>query len=442
MIESFSKESWKHARLGDYFRIKHGFAFKGAYFSDKGKYIVLTPGNFRADGGIKLKGEREKYYTGPFPSEFLLKRRDFLVVMTDLTQNAPILGSPAFVNENDRFLHNQRLGKIVELNESEMHPSFLYYLFNSRDVREQIKASATGATVKHTAPERIYAINVAVPSLDTQRKIAAVLSTYDGLIENNTRRMKIIEEMARLIYDEWFVKFRFPGSEKRKMVESKLGPIPEGWELKKVTDAIAFNPKTSVSKEGEKPFIAMSGLSNDSMVIGEIEMRAGNGGSKFKNGDTLFARITPCLENGKTGYVQLLPSDAAVGFGSTEFIVMRSKTLTPEYVYLLARSDPFRDNAIKSMSGASGRQRVQEACFEKFLIAHPDPTTLDAFAEIASPMFKEVEIFGNKNANLRRTRDLLLPRLISGELDVENFDIAAPELAQDTENAAIVPTTV
>ena len=110
-MKAASKNCWKHSRLGNYFRIKHGYAFKGEFFADSGPYVLLTPGNFQADGGIKLKGEREKYYTGDFPSEFLLRRGDFLVVMTDLTQNAPILGSPAFIPEDDRFLHNQRLGK-------------------------------------------------------------------------------------------------------------------------------------------------------------------------------------------------------------------------------------------------------------------------------------------------------------------------------------------
>ena len=169
-------------------------------------------------------------------------------------------------------------------------------------------------------------------------------------------------------------------------------------------------------KEGQKPFVPMGSLSNDTMLIGEIQRREGNSGSKFKNGDTLFARITPCLENGKTGFVQFLPSDCAVAFGSTEFIILRSKTLLPEYVYLMARTHEFRNNAIKSMTGATGRQRVQEACFEKFLITCPDSETLSKFAENISPLFQNIYLLNMKNKNLRHTRDLLLPKLISGEI--------------------------
>ena len=232
------KEKWESVRLGECFKIKHGWAFKGKFFAKEGKYILLTPGNFNPDGGIKLKGDKEKYYAGDFPKEFLLKFGDFLVVMTDLTQDAPILGSPAFVKENDKFLHNQRLGKIVALAETEMNRVFLYYLFNSSPVRNQIKATATGATVKHTAPDRINNVEVPLPPLPTQRKIASILSAYDDLIENNTRRIKILEGMAATIYRQWFVEFRFPGHENVPMVESELGLIPQGWEVGALGDII------------------------------------------------------------------------------------------------------------------------------------------------------------------------------------------------------------
>ena len=259
---------------------------------------------------------------------------------------------------------------------------------------------------------------VAVPPLSSQRRIASILSTYDDLIENNTRRIAILEEMARRIYEEWFVRFRFPGHEGVRMVESELGLVPEGWPVVPASTAIEINPTTKVPKDGLKPFLAMNCLSDGSMLIDSPGEREGNSGSKFRNGDTLFARITPCLENGKTGFVQFLPDDAATAFGSTEFIVLRSRTLTPEFVYLLARSDPFRDNAIKSMSGASGRQRVREACFDTFLMANPDRVTLSRFEALVLPTFKLVQTLALKNANLRATRDLLLPKLISGELDV------------------------
>ncbi len=298
---------------------------------------------------------------------------------------------------------------------------FIKYYLDT--IKHQLKNISKGATQDNLSLDKLLSFDILTPLLDTQRKIAVILSAYDDLIENNTRRIAILEEMAQSLYREWFVHFRFPGHEKKRLVESTLGLIPEGWEVVKVSSAVEIDPPTKVPKDGEKPFVSMASLSNNSMLIDDIELRTGNSGAKFKNGDTLFARITPCLENGKTGYVQFLPSADAVAFGSTEFIVLRSRTLCPEYVYLMARSNEFRDNAIKSMTGATGRQRVQVACFDKFLLTQPDNKTLAAFRKIVTPLFHNIYVLAQKNANLRRTRDPLLPKLISGEVDVERLEV-------------------
>ncbi len=294
---------------------------------------------------------------------------------------------------------------------------FIKYYIDT--IKLSMQNISRGTTQDNLSVDKLLLFDFMVPPLNTQRKIASILSAYDDLIENNTRRIKILEDMARMIYREWFVNFRFPGHEQMKMVDSSFGMIPEGWEVKPVTEAVEVNPRTKVPVEGEKTFVPMGSLSTDSMLISDVETRSGNSGSKFKNGDTLFARITPCLENGKTCYVQLLSDANTTAFGSTEFIVLRSKTLCPEYVYLMARSSEFRDNAIKSMSGATGRQRVSEKCFEQFFIAQPDATTLEKFSSITVQMFKQIHVITKKNQNLRQTRDLLLPKLISGEVAVD-----------------------
>ncbi len=189
-------------------------------------------------------------------------------------------------------------------------------------------------------------------------------------------------------------------------------------------ECVHINPRVTIPRDGEKPFVPMGCLSNDSMLISDIESRVGNSGAKFQNGDTLFARITPCLENGKTGFVQFLPDADAVACGSTEFIVLRSCTLTPEFVYCLARSNEFRGFAIKSMSGATGRQRVREQCFDDFQIAQPPSALLDQFSAIIAPSFRLIYKLHLQIQNLRRTRDLLLPRLLSGQIDVEAMNHA------------------
>jgi type I restriction enzyme S subunit len=275
-----------------------------------------------------------------------------------------------------------------------------------------------GATQDNLSLDKLLSFDFLVPPLPIQRRIAGILSAYDELIENSQRRIKILESMARALYREWFVHLRFPGHESVPRVPSPLGDIPQGWEVKNVPDCVHVNPRVAVPRDGEKPFVPMGCLSNDSMHISDIETREGNSGAKFQNGDTLFARITPCLENGKTGFVQFLPDSHSVGFGSTEFIVLRSRTLTPEFVYLLARSDEFRGVAIKSMSGATGRQRVQEKCFDDLRIAHPPRTLLDRFTLIVLPSFQLTYKLHLQIQNLRRTRDLLLPRLLSGQISL------------------------
>lgn len=259
----------------------------------------------------------------------------------------------------------------------------------------------------------LHEIKVRAPTHALQLRIAEVLSTYDNLIENNCRRISLLESSVHLLYRDWFVRLRFPGREHTPSING----VPYGWKHVPVPMAIEINPKTKLSDDDEHWFVEMACLSTESMVISDANLREGRSGTKFRNGDTLFARITPCLENGKTGYVDFLP-DGATGRGSTEFIVLRSKHVTSEYVYCLSRTYEFRANAIKSMIGSSGRQRVQESCFEKFIVFITPASLLHQFSEFATPAFLQIKSLAAQNHKLRVARDLLLPRLLSGALAV------------------------
>lgn len=289
---------------------------------------------------------------------------------------------------------------------------FLLACLNQTD----IKPFVTGAAQPKLSQANLKLIEIPLPPIVVQRRIAAIVSAYDDLIENNLRRIKNLEEMALALYRKWFIEFSFPGHAKVSRVASAIGPIPKGWQVKAIPEAIEINPRVSISGDGKHPFVPMACLANDSMLITEIETRVGSSGSKFQNGDTLFARITPCLENGKTGFVQFLPDRDSVACGSTEFIVLRPRTVTPEFVYLLARSEEFRATAIKSMSGASGRQRVQERCFDSFQIAEPPHPLLERFSAVVAPSFALIQRLHLESDNLRQTRELLLPRLLSGQV--------------------------
>lgn len=289
------------------------------------------------------------------------------------------------------------------------HPKFAsYFLRNALRNYQSDKAAVPGVDRKV-----LHELKVRVPDFPTQEAIALILSTYDDLIENNRHRMALLEETARQLYREWFVCLRFPGHEHTHVVDG----VPEGWEHVSTSAAIHINPTTRLSDEAEHWSVEMADLSTDSMVIQQAMKREGRSGSKFMNGDTLFARITPCLENGKTAFVDFM-EDGEVARGSTEFIVLRAKKVTPEYVYCLARTYDFRENAIKSMIGSSGRQRVQVSCFEKYMVFVPPKTLLDIFTETVRPMFRQIRTLHLQNQKLRTARDLLLPRLMSGEIAV------------------------
>jgi len=335
-----------------------------------------------------------------------------------LTREAPLGDVGMITTPSEKIFLGQRLMQ-YRADQEKLDSNFLLYALQGSYIQGQLKAAGSGSTVEHVRVGDAENLKIKLPNLRVQKELGQLLRNYDNLIENNNRRIAILEDMAQSLYQEWFIKFRFPGHQKIKFKESSLGLIPEGWEIKAASEVIEIAPKMSLPKSGEKPFVSMPNISTTSMVIDEIEMREGNSGTKFINGDTLLARITPCLQNGKTGFVQFLDEINPVGFGSTEFIVMRSKELTPEFVYCLARSDSFRGNAINSMAGADGRQRVKNECFNSYYLPVPPKINLEKFSEIVAPAFKEVFTLNQKNKNLRKQRDMLLPKLISGGISLE-----------------------
>lgn len=291
---------------------------------------------------------------------------------------------------------------------------FLYYVFLNLGKSNCFAPYFTGATIKHLPREQLAKIEIRFPDVKTQKAIASVLANYDDLIENNQRRIKLLEGSARLLCREWFVHLRFPGHERVKVKDG----VPEGWERKAIAQMVDISPTTRAPKDELRPFVPMQSLSETSMVIGEIELRKVSGGAKFKNGDTLFARITPCLENGKTGFVQFLENDESVASGSTEFIVLRSRTVNPFWIYCLARDEDFRGHAIRSMVGSDGRQRVSPKCFDQYYALQPPKGVLDEFGRLVQPNFEQVHQLAKQIVSLKQARDALLPKLMSGALQV------------------------
>ena len=415
-------DHWCRVTLGSLFQIKHGFAFKGEYFTDAGQQIVLTPGNFERDGGIKLKGDKEKYYSGDYPPEFLLQRDALLVVMTDLTQDAPILGSPAFVPEDGRFLHNQRLGKIVELDTTRVDKRFLYYVFNTTSVRSRIRATASGATVKHTSPSQIYEIEIDLPPLNTQRRVASILSAYDDLIENNKRRIAILEEMVRRLYEDCFVRFHIPGHETTCAIDTETGRVPEGWRLSRLGD-LATEERSGVNPSAipaETAYVGLEHLPRRSITLTEWDVVTGVTSTKlrFQRGDILFGKIRPYLHK-----VAVAPFS---GVCSSDTIVIRAKQSEwLPIVLCCVSSDAFVAHATQTSHGTK-MPRANWSVLARYDIALPPSTLLHRFNEIVTTAIGIMRALNLENVNLCATRHLLLPKLMSGEIDVS----AAPMVAE------------
>lgn len=298
-------------------------------------------------------------------------------------------------------------------NEEIADTRFVKYCFDV--LQKECKQISQGTAQDNLSWEKLSTIKFLVPPLQTQKRIASILSAYDDLIENNQKQIKLLEEAAQRLYKEWFVDLRFPGHEGVKVVDG----VPEGWSRTRLDEVIEFNPKVSLTKERIKEFVPMSALSNTAMILdtNEITYTQSNSGSKFKNDDTIMARITPCLENGKIAFVQELKSEEGA-VGSTEYIVLRSRLLCPSMVYLLSRMQDFRKYAINNMSGSDGRQRVKVERLMEYEYLKPTNDLVCEFSSKVTPMFKNIKHLSKLNAILREARDRLLPKLMSGEIEV------------------------
>ena len=413
--------------MGELFQLKHGYAFKGKYFSDDGPYIVLTPGNFFDEGGFKNK-EQEKYCTGEVPKSLVLRRGDLIVAMTE--QKYGLLGSSAIIPKDDFYLHNQRLGLVVDLNAQRLDRQFLYYLFNTFPVRAQIQATANGAKVRHTSPSRIYEVTVVLPPLPVQKRVVAILSAYNDLIENNQRRIKILEEMAQNLYREWFVKFRFPGHEQIPMVDSPLGKIPEGWEVRTVADTFIILGGGTPSKKvpeywegGNINWYSPTDLtSSGSMFMEQSGTRITELGLR-KSSARLFPAFSVMMTSRATlGVISINTTEAATNQGFISCVPSNEVPLYTLYHWLKENVEYF----ISLGTGATFKE-ITKGVFKTIELAVPPKEISSQFEEMVGPLAQQVLNLQRRARNLRQTRDLLLPKLISGELDVSELDIAVLE---------------
>ena len=320
---------------------------------------------------------------------------------------------------------------------------YAYYLTTWEGVRGYAIEQMTGTSGRQRVPtDSLSHLLVRIPSITEQHAIAHILGALDNKIEVNRRMSETLDAMARALFKSWFVDFdpvraraegRDPGLPKPladlfpdSFEDSELGEIPKGWEVGPLPDAIEVNPTRTLRKGDIAPYLDMANMPTKGHTPDSVVDRAFGSGMRFMNGDTLVARITPCLENGKTAFVDFL-AEGQVGWGSTEYIVLRPKNPIPaEFAYCLARSAEFRDFAIQSMTGSSGRQRVPAESLGHYVLAKPGPEVAGQFGREVAPLFARASANARESRTLAALRDALLPKLISGELHIEDAERFVP----------------
>ena len=326
-----------------------------------------------------------------------------------------------------------------------------------------------GSPIPSTTRAAVYVRELDVPPKDVQREMARILESIDNKIDLNRRINKTLESMAQAIFQSWFVDFdpvkakiaakaegrdplraamsaicgkadaeldALPPAQYEQlaataalfpdeMEASELGGIPKGWAVCPLPECVGINPARALKKGAVAPYLDMANVPTNAARVDNVITRAFGSGSKFINGDTLLARITPCLENGKTAYVDFL-ADGEVGWGSTEFIVLRPKVGLPlPFAYFLCRHPEFRAFAISQMAGTSGRQRVPNDCFGSYKVVKPSVLIAEAFGKQTTQFMRQIKSLDEESKTLAGLRDALLPRLLSGELQVPHAEAEA-----------------
>lgn len=384
----------REVNLGDIIYIKHGYAFKGeCIVSEDNSIVLVTPGNFKIGGGFKE--EKCKFFTGKIPENFILHAGDYIVTMTDLSKTIDTLGYSAKVPDNPKrtYLHNQRIG-LITFKDDSIHKDYIYYVMQTNDYQRSIANTSSGSIVHHTSPTKIYDYRFKLPDYMMQKKIADFLSAYDDLIKNNQKQIKLLEEAAQRLYKEWFVDLRFPGHEDVIVVDG----VPEGW------------------KKVNLPDIAP-------IVTGKKDANFG-----AENGKYLFFT---CAQEPIKSPSYSFDCDAVILAGNGDFNVklyrgqfeayQRTYVFSPfdsQNLYLLYYA--VKNNMRQLFQGASGStiKFLTKRMLEEILVYIPSEEIINRFNTYCEAYQKKMETLKSQIVASQEARDRLLPKLMSGEIEM------------------------
>lgn len=311
---------------------------------------------------------------------------------------------------------------------------YLFYLLKVNE--EYIRTYGSGTVYKSITKDSVHNLKFIVPNLEIQRKISNILSLYDDLIENNHRKIKLLEEIAQLIYHEWFVKYRYPGHEKVPLIDlgTDFGLIPEGWELTSMNNAVEIQgggtPSTKVVEywdDGDINWFSPSDLTSKNKLFLYSSLKQITKLGLKKSSAKLFPPYSVMMTSRATvGVVAVNTQNSCTNQG---FITCIPNERVP-FNYLIFW---IRYNLKKILRYASGAtfKEINKTTFRNMEILLPKASIMKQFKEFTTPLFKQIEIVERSIDNLQETRDLLLPKLISGQIDISNMDIAIDEEEKD-----------
>ncbi|MGD9588732.1 MAG: restriction endonuclease subunit S [Pyrinomonadaceae bacterium] len=436
-----ASNGWRDVHLRDVIKIKHGYPFKSEFFSEDltGLPIVVGVGNFKYTGGFRFDSTTTKEYRGEYSKEYELKSGDVLLVMTCQTAGGEILGIPGRIPHDGRiYLHNQRLGKVILNRPDLVHLDFLYWVFLWREFNQELVASASGTKIVHTAPSRIEAFKLLVPTLDEQRRIACVLSALDDKIELNGQMNHTLEAMAQALFKSWFVDFdpvtakaagRAPFGMNAETAalfpstfeESDSGLIPTGWHFSTIGQAVTVvggsTPSTKNDEywEGGSNFWAtprdLSKLS--SPVLIDTERKITDEGLKQISSGQLPLGTVLLSSRAPVGYLAIAEVPVSINQG---FIAMKcNDPLNSHYVLHWTRENM---DEVLSRAGGTTFAEISKSNFRPIPVLVPSQPILELYNELASELHEKLVNNLRESETLTALRDLLLPKLLSGEVRV------------------------
>jgi type I restriction enzyme S subunit len=282
----------------------------------------------------------------------------------------------------------------------------------------QMQSVSRGTTQDNLSLDKLLTFDFLVPPLPVQRRIAGILSAYDELMENSQRRIRLLEAMARALYREWFVHFRFPGHEKHPRVASPLGDIPQGWEVKKLATVAEVNRAQINARTApeELHYIDISSVSPgqiDSITTYAFADAPGRARRIVQHGDVLWS----CVRPNRRSHAQVMHPESDT-IASTGFAVLTAMKVPFTFLYFATTTDDFVAFLTNNATGAA-YPAVSGATFEKADLLIPPAPLLKKFGAATIPMAEQIHALHRKIQNLRRTRDLLLPRLLSGQVELK-----------------------